>query len=164
MPKVLKSTCSILSCLSACKISFSLITYFLRYCKQVANLLFWVISAYLATHTPKMIRSIWRNLWSLSAGNKSTSSFTFSLRHCKDIANLLFWVFWACLITQTTNDSINLWKTSMFISCQKSTSSFTSFLRYYILKNPAIWLADSILAHNSRTRSLPDMRLVLKYQ
>ena len=31
-------------------------------------------------------------------------------------------------------------------SCQKYTSSFTSFLRYYILKNPVIWLAGSILA------------------
>ena len=30
------------------------------------------------------------------------------------------------------------------------------FLRYYILKNPAIWLAKSILAH-WRTRILPDM-------
>ena len=30
-------------------------------------------------------------------------------------------------------------------ACQKYTSSFTSFLRYYILKNPAIWLAGSIL-------------------
>ena len=38
----------------------------------------------------------------------------------------------------------------------------TSFLRYYILKNSAIWLADSILTHNSRTRILPDMRLVVK--
>ena len=47
---------------------------------------------------------------------------------------------------------------------QKYTSSFISFLRYYILKNPAILLADSILAHNSRTRILPDMRLVVKYQ
>ena len=49
-------------------------------------------------------------------------------------------------------------------ACQKSTSSFTSFLRYCILKNPAIWLADSILAHNSRTRILPDIGLVVQYQ
>ena len=47
-------------------------------------------------------------------------------------------------------------------ACQKYTSSFSSFLRYYILKNPTIWLADSILTHNSRTRILPDMRLVVK--
>ena len=37
-------------------------------------------------------------------------------------------------------------------ACQKLTYSLTSLLRYYILKNPAIWLADSILAHNWRTR------------
>ena len=30
-------------------------------------------------------------------------------------------------------------------TCQKYNSLFTSFLRYYILKNPAIWLGDNIL-------------------
>ena len=49
-------------------------------------------------------------------------------------------------------------------ACQKYTSSLTSFLRYYILKNLAIWLADSILAHNSRGRILPNMGLLMKYQ
>ena len=33
---------------------------------------------------------------------------------------------------------------------QKWTSSFTSFLRYYILKNPAIWLANSISDHKAK--------------
>ena len=28
-------------------------------------------------------------------------------------------------------------------------------MRYYILKKPAIWLTDSILTHNSRTRTNP---------
>ena len=37
--------------------------------------------------------------------------------------------------------------------------SFIFFLRYYIIRNPATWLADSILAHNSRTRILADMEL-----
>ena len=37
------------------------------------------------------------------------------------------------------------------------------FLRYYILKNTAIWLAESILTHNLRTRILPGMGLVGKY-
>ena len=49
-------------------------------------------------------------------------------------------------------------------SCQKYTSSFTSFLRYYILKNPVIWLADSILAYNLRLGILPDMGLLVKHQ
>ena len=35
----------------------------------------------------------------------------------------------------------------MFV-CQKTPVPFTPFLRYYILKNPAIWLVASILAHN----------------
>ena len=37
---------------------------------------------------------------------------------------------------------------------QMLTLSFPFFLRYYILKNPAIWLSNSILVHNSRTRIL----------
>ena len=44
---------------------------------------------------------------------------------------------------------------------QKQSSSFTSSLRYYILKNPAILLADSILVRNWRPWVLPDMGLVL---
>ena len=35
-------------------------------------------------------------------------------------------------------------------ACQKQTSSFTNFLIYYIVKNPVIWLADSILGNNLR--------------
>ena len=47
---------------------------------------------------------------------------------------------------------------------QKYTSSFTSFLRYYILNNSVILLANSILAHNLSTRILPGLGLVVKYQ
>ena len=42
-----------------------------------------------------------------------------------------------------------LWSLS---ACQKYTSSLTSFLRYYILKNTMIWLADTILPHISRLK------------
>ena len=42
--------------------------------------------------------------------------------------------------------------------CQKYPSSFPSSLRYYSL------LTKSILIHNSRTRILPDMELMVKYQ
>ena len=45
-------------------------------------------------------------------------------------------------------------------ACQKQTSSFTSFLRYYILKSPATWLANSTLTHNLRTWILPDIGLL----
>ena len=82
-------------------------------------------------------------------------------RYCEDI-NFLFCVLWVCLVGHTQNDSINLYKTSMFICMPKKLSLFTSFLRYYSLKNPAISSADSILAHNSRTRILSDMVLVVK--
>ena len=46
----------------------------------------------------------------------------------------------------------------------EKTSSFTSFLRYYISKNPASSSINSNLAHNSKTRILPVVGLVAKYQ
>ena len=48
-----------------------------------------------------------------------------------------------------------------YLHAKKWTSSFTSFLRYYMLRNPAIWLADTILA---QPKILQDMGLVVKYQ
>ena len=61
-------------------------------------------------------------------------------------ANFLFWVLWVCMVTQTQNDSINLQKTLTSICIpKKKFSLFTSSLGYYILKNPAIWLANNIL-------------------
>ena len=45
---------------------------------------------------------------------------------------------------------VSAWRKLRCLSvCQKYASSFTSFLRYYILKNPVIWLADIILAHRT---------------
>ena len=94
----------------------------LRYCKEIADLLFWVILAWLST--PKMIVSNWKNL--------SCLFFPFSLRYFRNIANLLFWVLlaslltnfwqaclqrstnflfwvlWACLAASIKNDKINL--------------------------------------------------------
>ena len=47
---------------------------------------------------------------------------------------------------------------------KKSTWSLTSFLWYYTLKNPAIWLAEIILAHNLRIKILPDKGFAVKYK
>ena len=70
-------------------------------------------------------------------------------------------------LVESTFDHIQLkiYKTSfMFLEsislCQKSNWSIILFLRYNWFKNPAISLADSILAHNSRTRIFPDMGFV----
>ena len=98
MPKVLKSTCRKLWCLSACKKSTSSLTSFLRYCKDIANLLFWELWECL-TIPIKIIVSICSMLSCLSASKKSTSSFIYFLQYCREIANLLFWSICACLAT-----------------------------------------------------------------
>ena len=52
----------------------------------------------------------------------------------------------------------------MFICMPKKHFIIHFFLGDYILGNPAIWLADSILIHNSRPRILPDMGWLVKNQ
>ena len=49
--KIKASICGKLFCLSVCKKSISSQTFFLRYCRQIPNLLIWVISAFVDTHT-----------------------------------------------------------------------------------------------------------------
>ena len=94
----------------------SSLTSFLRYCKDIAHLLFWELWECLTIPIKKIIVSIYRKLSYLYACNKSPSSFTFFSIYCKELANLLFWVIWACLATS----SINLKKSLMFNSKQKT--------------------------------------------
>ena len=51
-----------------------------------------------------------------------------------------------------------------FVSiCKKSGYFIDLFWRYGWLKNPAIWLAENILAHISGTRIFPNMRFVQEH-
>ena len=82
-------------------------------------------------------------------------------RYCKDIQTSYYgyfehtWLHTPKMIVSTCR------RLRCLSVCQKQTSSIAFSLRYYILKNAAIWLADSILAHNSRARILPDVALLM---
>ena len=68
----------------------------------------------------------------------------FYWRYCKDMQTSYFGYFeyaWLRTPKMIVSTCRNLWCLS---PCQKYTSSFTSFLRYYILKNLAIWLAHKL--------------------
>ena len=71
------------------KKSTSSYKFSLRYCKDIAKLLFWL----LWIHTPKVILSTCRKLLCLSARKKSTSSPTFFWGYCKDIQTSHFGYF-----------------------------------------------------------------------
>ena len=74
---------------------------------------------------------------------KSTSSPTFFWKYWKDMQTFYFRYFghaWLRTPKMIVPTYRKLW---CLFACQKYTSSFTSFLRYYILKNPANWLANS---------------------
>ena len=114
MPRVLKSTYRELWYLSACKKSTPSLTSLLRYCKEIANLLFWDLWECL-TIPIKTIVSIRGKFSCLSAYKKSASSLTPSFKYCKEITNLLFLITWACLDTHTYNNSTNLKKTYVYL-------------------------------------------------
>ena len=65
-------------------------------------------------------------------------------RYCKDMQTSYFGYFghaWLHTPKIIKSTCTRLWCLSV---CKKQTSSFILFLRYYILKNPAIWLAVPI--------------------
>ena len=92
--------------------------------------------------TPKMILSSCKKPLCLFAGKISTSSPMLYLRYCKDMQTSYFgyfehaWLHTPKMIVSTCA------RLRCLYACKKQTSSFTSVLTYYILKNPAIWLAD----------------------
>ena len=84
--------------------------FFLRYCKDIENLLLWVLWECLImsinndsitlqeTLMPKVLKSTCRKIWCLAACKKSTASLASFLRFCELMANLLFWEHWECLM------------------------------------------------------------------
>ena len=151
-------------CLSSGKKSALSFNFSLGYWKDIANLLVWLFWPCLALHTQNDTITC-RKLLCLTAGKKVTSSHMFFWRYCKDIETFYFGYFgqaWLCKPKMIELPCRKLWCLS---ACRKWTSLFSSFLRYLlILQNLAIWVVDNILAHNSRTRILPDMELLVKYE
>ena len=81
------------------KINF-IFNLFLRYFKDIANLLFWKLWECLTIYI-KIILSICSKLSCLSVCKKSTLSLNSFLGYCKEITNLLFRVIGTCLATHT---------------------------------------------------------------
>ena len=146
-----------LLCLSAGKKSTSSFTFSLRYLKDVfTKLWIWVLLACLALHTKNLLTC--RKDFCVYLQAKKKLHRTCFSGHIAQILKLLILDTLGKLIVSTCK------KPRCLSAYQKYTSSFSSFLGYFILKNPAIWLVGSILTHNLRTRILPKVGLVVKYQ
>ena len=137
-----------LQCLSAGKKLSSFLTFSLAYCKNIVKLLLWILWSCLATYT--LSNTIMFYVYRQAENQLYPHAFW---RYCKDMQTYFGYFRYAWLHSP-----------KMIVpacrSMQKINLSFTSFLRFYSIKNPGIWLDDSILAHNSGI--LPDM--VAKYQ
>ena len=124
----MKWTCGKLWCLCACKKSTSSLTSFLRYCKNIANLLFSKLWECLTI--PIKNHSInFQETFMLICMQQITHSLTFFFRYCKEISSLLFWVIWASLVTPKKIEWI--WRNLWCLSASKKPTSFFPFsLRY----------------------------------
>ena len=114
----------------------------MRYCKDIANLLFWVLWNS-RLRKPKVILSICRKFWYLFLGKKLTSFPTFFGGYCKDMP-ISYFGYFGHVWLRTSKMMVSTCRQLRCLSaCLKWTSLFAFFLRYYILKNPEIWLANS---------------------
>ena len=113
------------------KINF-IITSFLRYCREIAKFLFWVIWACLATHTENDSGTLKKPLTFISRQKINFILHVFLeilQRYCKPV----FGVLWGCLAMHIQSYTISLQKIFVFICRQKI--SFTPMLFLEILQD-----------------------------
>ena len=127
--------------------------FLLRYCKEIANFLFWELWECL-NMAIKIIVSICSKLSCLSAC-KNQLHHTFFLRHWKEIANLLFSIIWACLV-MTPKMIASIWRNLRRVFAgKKLTSSFTLFLRYCKdIVNLLFWVLWACLAMHTQSETI----------
>ena len=88
---------------SASSFTFS---FTLTYCKDIVNLLFWVLWAFLVTHTQNDTVILQKTFIFICRQKVNFIPHTF-MEILQRYANL-FWLLSACLVTHTQNDSISL--------------------------------------------------------
>ena len=95
----------------------------MQYCKDFANLLFWVIWANLAIPTNIDCINLKNSLMFMCMQKINFIHLLLLLllllRCFKDLTNLLFWVPWPCLAMTSKNDNTSFQKTLMFFFMQK---------------------------------------------
>ena len=132
MPKVLKSTCRKLWCLSRCKKSTSSPTSLFRYCKNIVNLLFWELWEWL-TVPIKIIVSICGKFSSLPACKKINVITHFFLKILKRSSKLVI-LGNLGMPGHTSKRLVSIWGNIWHLSAgKKSTSSFAFSLSYFFI-------------------------------
>ena len=120
----------------------SIPNYFLRYCKDIANLLPWVIweclimpiienSNLVGNFDDQTVEINFKETLMSICMQKINFIFNFFKRYCQDIANLLFWELWECLTISIKIALAICSKLSCLSTCKKSTLSPNSFLTYW---------------------------------
>ena len=108
-------------------------TFSLRYCKDIANLLFSVLWTCLATHTQGDTIHLQKTFLFICMQIINFILHVF-LEILERHTSILFWVIWTCLVMHTQNVSSNLQKLSMFICIPKINFVIHFFLEILCFK------------------------------
>ena len=119
----------------------------LRYCKNIVIWFFLLPWACLATHT-QSDTIIFQKGFVYTAGKEWTSSPMLLWRYCKGMKTY-FGCFGHAWLHSPKMIESPCRRLQCLSACKKQTSSFTFFSGYYILKNPAIWLAGLVFILNN---------------
>ena len=119
--------------------------FFLTYCKNITNFLFWVLWTCLAVSFKKDNANLQKLMFICM--QKVNFIFNFFFWDIKNIANLLFCELWGCL-TIPIKIIVSICCTFLWLSaCKKSTLSFISFSRYCKeMANLLFWVIWACLA------------------
>ena len=122
---------------------------FLRYCQDIANLLLWVLWVYLATATKTDSISLQKTLMFIFM-QKIKFIYQLFLEILLTSWNFVILSTLGCLATQYYQLVGNF---DFYLHAKNQLDPY--FLEILHFNNLAIWLVESILAHELRTRILP---------
>ena len=131
---------------------------FLRYCKNIVNLLFWVLWACLAMTSKKDTMTLHKTFMFIFM-----QKIVFIPHLFLEILQLVVLVIWLCLAKPTKSDNSNLSET-LFI-CKPKINLFAQFfLEISHFKNLAIQLVKNIFGNNSSKRIPTDILFAMENQ
>ena len=129
----------------------SSITFFLIYCKDFADLLFWIFGQAWSC-PPRLMVPTCRIVWRLSTCKKSTSSLLSFLRYWKDIIWTCYFGYFGTAWLWPVKMTQPLWYLSSF---KKLYLSLTYFLKYYKhLAKFLFWVLWACLATPTNSTNL----------
>ena len=139
---------------SAFEKSTLFLSSFLRYCKDISNLLFSVLQTCCAITSKKDTTNLQKTFMFIFMQKIIFILYLF-LKYYNDITNLLFWVFCTCLVTSTKIISTKSQESLKFICKQKINLIPQFFLQILNFKKSWILIDQQHFGQHPHKKSFP---------